>query len=329
MGDYDYPLEYNNFTDYEHQSEQGHLETSVIVNIVVQTVLKVIGLTGNITVVCVIFRHSRLRNNITNVYILQRTLTEGIEAITFPLLIMAMTRYYLYWNNKAVLMLVIFLALLRSFLSEWVLVLMTVDCYLASRPQHHSLQYRWKILKLASVVLWLAVTLLAVLRTLTLVYLPYGGDLMMLNHLAFWLFALVIPLIICWVYISFLYPPKSSRATVEGSTITTNNTNNTTSTLIGENEEGNAPLPPLPRTLILAVVTTATVLRFPTSGLEMLFNFMHNYIENVMVALHCIFEVCFAVNPFLYMWLQGDLRQVLMKSLPRRNFANILLESRS
>lgn len=309
MEDSEFSNEFNN-TDQEPHSE-GQLPTSAIVRIVVFALTAVLVLGGNITVVFLISWQPRLRAVVTNVYIIQRAIA---DILSVPPAIVGYARSDLFAVNNVLVCTMNFMEYLSVFVNVSMLVLLAMDCYLASRPQHHSQQYRWMVLKITSGLTWPLGSLVAFGIMISIyfrrIHMPVYW---LLGITAFHILTILVALVICWVYVCFIYAPKTVNTT-EGFSNTS------------RPDEGNTTPP---RLLILALVTTHTVQSVPANMVMLILMWWRIYNEYIMTLTLCLTDVCYALTPILYMWLQKDLKQSLMKCVSRRiSSATIPLDGR-
>lgn len=305
--EYDYP----NFTDYGSYEDEPPFQSSLnIFESVVYSMLSVAGLVGDVIVIFLVATRPYLRN-VTNVYILQRVLVDLVGTSLFPLGVMSRLGY-LKWEDSIRFNVIKGLDYSTIFINEIFLILISIDCYLATRPRQNSLQHRWKVLKITSPMTWVCGLLYLAAISFSLDSMIHERLRSMYHHRFtdiqpfLTVYFSLIPLIICWIYVSFLFPVKAES--VEANE--------------GESVDIKAP----PRVLVLALVIACTACHLPYYVWGLIrYSFYHRQFS---VLVYSLLHLNSPVACYLCLFLQKDLRQALMQICQSRSSSNILLEDR-
>lgn len=164
-----------------------------------------LGLLANGLLLGLLSRTSLLRT-VSNMYLLQRAVADVLVLMVVPFVIHANIYYHYHDEFSKPLCTALTMAMHGATMASHVfLMLFTVDSYLASRPQRHTLARRRKVLRVTSAAAWL----LAAVYGVT-IYFNYSGDrsvhcylreathLFMTHNLVF---RLGMPLVVVWVFV--------------------------------------------------------------------------------------------------------------------------------
>lgn len=302
--------DYTNNTDYpSYDDDYRMLHPSQIFRAVVYIFPSLAGLVGDIIIIILIATKRHLRS-ITNVYILQLLLSDLLSVCLFPIGVLSRLEYFTWYDSIGYNVIRGF-DYASLFLCTPFLVLISIDCYLATRPRQNSLQHRWKVLKITSALLW-------VIGLVYIAVLSFSLDKMIHEYLRSMYhyrytdiqpflstyFALI-PFIICWIYVSFIFPVKSESVEANES----------------ESVEVKAP----PRALVLALVSANTALFLPYYIWEhLMFVYMD---DSIHMIIYFMLYLSSPVTCFLCLFLQKDLRQAVMNCCQSRPISNIPLEN--
>ncbi|XP_050721205.1 neuropeptides B/W receptor type 1-like [Eriocheir sinensis] len=278
---------------------------------VLQGLPAAVGLLAN-TILLVLFATSPRQRTVSNIFLLQRAVAD-VLSLSMMVVFIALRESRIVKYSPG---LCTTLSVVKHVGTEAALVLFilfTMDSYLASRPQHHTLPYRNKVMGLTSAAAWL----MAAAVGLAAYFLTYVDDdggcnvgpfFGMFTHYYLrsveMFVSVMVPLVVVWVFVSLSLPPTPAMPK-------------------GDGHEGPN------RRLLLGLASTFTVLH----GLYWLVVFLgfvlpfharpFYIIEAIAFSLPVLNE---AINPILVICLTEGLRQKVAGWLPARHSDSLPLQ---
>ncbi|XP_050721576.1 somatostatin receptor type 5-like [Eriocheir sinensis] len=261
------------------------------------------GLLANGLLLGLLSRAPPLRT-VSNMFLLQRAVADVLVLMVVPFIIYANIHHY-YDEFSPPLCTALSIVLHGAMMaSHMFLMLFTVDSYLASRPQRHTLARRRKVLRVTSAAAWLLAPVYGVA-----VYFKYSRSMPRNNcffreallalQTHYLVFRVFVPLVVVWVFLVMACCCRPAQPKTERG-------------------EG-VPIPQL----LLGLAATFTVIRFLDVFLAFRLIFVHSVIHVIAFTLPYLEKV---VNPILVICLSEGLRQSVAGRLPVRRSASLPLQ---
>lgn len=314
MEDYvDCSVSSDNCTEIGNVFEDRSISVGTILQCVVMSVcmLVVLVVIGAVAILVVVRR--RL-HTVANFYILNFALSCIINIFMTPLyvIIRVQWNFVLGWALCFVSCIIGQIGILTN---SFFLMFLTIDCYIATRQQHHSRNYRWKMLKVVTALVWIASALFIVPIYFTsensesiCVEGPiYHRNLMLKASSVFVVFFL--PFILMWIYVALSFPPEVVK---------------TTSSSDGEREPLDSSVIEY-RRLLVALSVAFTVCQLPY-WLYQVISPLHTFMNLYIIFLSFI-HINMAVNSILIVVYSRDIRRELSLCLPSRASRMLDLET--
>ncbi|XP_071513025.1 somatostatin receptor type 4-like [Panulirus ornatus] len=303
-----------NCTETENVFEDRSVSMGNIFQCVVISVCMLVVLVGIGAVAILVVVRRRLQT-VANFYILNFALSCIINILMTPLyvIIRVQWNFVLGWVLCFVTCTIGQIGILTN---SFFLMFLSIDCYIATRQQHHSRNYRWKMLKVVTALVWIASALFIVpiyyttenSESICVEGPIYHRNLMLKATSVFAVFFL--PFILMWIYVALSFPPESVRTT--------------SSSADGEREPLDSSVIEY-RRLLVALSVAFTVCQLPY-WLYQVISPLHTFI-NIYVIFLSFIHINMAVNSILIIVYSRDIRRELSLCLPSRASRMLDLET--